>query len=157
MLRLMILRSMLNELRTSIQKSSSVATSSGGRPLVAFAAALSDLGPDRDYYKVWWGGYGTMLRDRAAVLTLAAESGDASVDRERAYRVADDYLMALGYALLAWAWAASARAAGDEPDRGFAERKLEAMRFGIEWVLPEVEPHWRRVMDRSAALPWIGE
>jgi len=35
----MMLRSMLKELRTSIQKSSSAATSSGARPVVAAAAA----------------------------------------------------------------------------------------------------------------------
>jgi len=49
------------------------------RSAMAFKAALQSLDGSDDY-KIWRGDYGTMLRDRAAVLTLAAESSDPSVD-----------------------------------------------------------------------------
>ena len=55
----------------------------------AFRAAFADLDLARDDYKVWRGDYGTSLRDKAAVLTLAAETSvDAGDLRTLATRIA---------------------------------------------------------------------
>jgi len=55
----------------------------------AFRAAFADLDRMRDDSTVWYGDYGTALRDRAAVLTLAAETkADAFDIRTLATRIA---------------------------------------------------------------------
>ncbi|HMN85894.1 MAG TPA: alpha-2-macroglobulin family protein [Bauldia sp.] len=55
----------------------------------AFRAAFADLGQSKDDYSVWRGDYGTSLRDKAAVLTLAAETRvDAGDLRALATRIA---------------------------------------------------------------------
>jgi len=60
------------------------------RAKLAFDAALSSLGGAKDDYSRWRPDYGTVLRDQAAVLTLAAESKADSVDiRSLATRIAD--------------------------------------------------------------------
>ena len=86
--------------------------------------------------------------------TAALRAGQAE-DREWPYRCADDYLMGLGYTLLAWAWAASARAAHVYRDADFARRKIDVVRFGVEWLLPDGETHWQRAMRRGNRLPWL--
>lgn len=93
-----------------------------------------------------------LARLREATRALAAGRAD---DPEWPLRVADDYLQASGYVLFAWAWARIALAAwplSGDPKR---EARLAAARFGIEWILPDVEPRWRRILRREAALPWI--
>ena len=53
----------------------------------AFAAAFADLNVGRDDYAYWRGDYGSQLRDKAAVLTLAAE---IERRRRRSRALADD-------------------------------------------------------------------
>jgi hypothetical protein len=83
----------------------------------------------------------------------AALLADAAIDREWPLRVADDYLFGLAHALLAWAFAASARAARQEPDTAWAQAKTERMRYGLQWLLPQGLLHWQRVVSRDLALP----
>jgi hypothetical protein len=84
--------------------------------------------------------------------TVALMEG-APADREWPLRVADDYLMGLAHALLAWAFAASARATAECTDTAWAMKKTERMRFGLQWVLPEADAHWLRVLAQRHALP----
>ena len=70
-------------------------------------------------------------------------------------RVAGDYLRGLGFVLLAWAWARTARAAVDCLDDDWYRDKLHAARFGIQWLLPEASLCWRRVESRDAVLPQL--
>ena len=48
------------------------------RAATAFQAAFTDLDTAKDDWSVWRGDYGSTLRDRAAVLTLAAETSVGS-------------------------------------------------------------------------------
>ena len=91
----------------------------------------------------------------AAQQATAAVAAAAATDREAPLRVADEYLMGLSHTLLAWAFAASARAALDLPDRPWAEAKTERMRYGVQWVLPQAAVHWHRVRARYGAVPLI--
>jgi hypothetical protein len=78
-------------------------------------------------------------------------------DRELPLRVADDVLMGLSYSMLAWAFAASARAALHEPDIAWAHAKTERMRYGLQWLLPQSAVHWARVqLAGVVALPQLG-
>jgi alkylation response protein AidB-like acyl-CoA dehydrogenase len=90
----------------------------------------------------------------------AALIEDAAEDSEWPLRVADDYLQAVGHALMAWAWARIARSAHDParlPAEGgrTAAQWFDAARFGVEWLLPQAATHWRRVRNSQAALPFI--
>jgi alkylation response protein AidB-like acyl-CoA dehydrogenase len=76
-------------------------------------------------------------------------------DPEWPLRVADDYLMALGHGLLAWAWAAMARAAAESGDAARARDKRALADFGVQWLLPQAQRHWQQVLAREAALPWV--
>jgi alkylation response protein AidB-like acyl-CoA dehydrogenase len=87
----------------------------------------------------------------------AALRATAIADPEWPLRVADDYLMGVAYALLAWSFAASARAAVDLPDRGWAEAKTARMRFGLQWILPDAMPFWHRVTSQAIALDEVGD
>ena len=59
------------------------------RTAAAFGAALADLDRNRDDANRWRSDYGTMLRDEAAILTLAAETKTETVDiGELATRIA---------------------------------------------------------------------
>jgi hypothetical protein len=91
----------------------------------------------------------------AAQRATAAVAAAAGTDREAPLRVADDYLMGLSHTLLAWAFAASARAALSEPDRAWAEAKTARMRYGVQWLLPQGGVHWQRVRALGAALPQL--
>jgi alkylation response protein AidB-like acyl-CoA dehydrogenase len=91
----------------------------------------------------------------------AALIDGAAEDSEWPLRVADDYLMAVGHALMAWAWARIARCALDParaPAAGgrTAAQWFDAARFGVEWLLPQAATHWTRVRSSQAALPFIG-
>jgi alkylation response protein AidB-like acyl-CoA dehydrogenase len=84
----------------------------------------------------------------------------AKDDPEWPLRAADDFLMGVGHALLAWAWARIARCALDParaPAAGgrTAAQWLDAARFGTEWLLPQADTHWARVRQRDAALPFV--
>jgi len=87
--------------------------------------------------------------------TAALRAG-AATDPEWPLRVADDYLMGLAHALLAWSFAASARAAAELPDRAWAEAKTARMRFGLQWILPDSLPCWQRVNAPANALEEVG-
>ncbi len=89
----------------------------------------------------------------AARSATSALATGAAQDPQWPLRVADDYLMGLSHTLLAWAFAASARAAAEHADRRFAERKTACMRYGLEWLLPQAAAHWHRVRSPAAALP----
>ncbi len=88
---------------------------------------------------------------RAATAMLL--DGRAS-DSEWLLRVADDYLRAIGFTLLAWAWMRSAQAAlpmaGTSAWHG---DKIRASRFGVQWLLSESAWRWARVRAREATLP----
>ena len=103
------------------------------------------------------------LKEVASVLRAecaTAEQATASVatasaqDREAPLRVADDYLMGLSHTMLAWAFAASLRAAMEEPDATWGRGKAERMSYGLQWVVPQAAVHWARVRSVDVlALP----
>jgi alkylation response protein AidB-like acyl-CoA dehydrogenase len=95
---------------------------------------------------------------QAAVASVQAAVAATPGDREGPLRVADDFLMGLSHTLLAWAFAASARAAVGHPDSDWAQAKLERMRYGVQWVLPQAAVHWARVQAiGSLILPAISD
>jgi len=77
----------------------------------------------------------------------------AKADPQWPLRAADAYLQGLAHTLLAWAFAASARAALHEPDHAWSRRKIERMRYGVQWILPSASGHWRRAGTQGLALP----
>jgi alkylation response protein AidB-like acyl-CoA dehydrogenase len=82
----------------------------------------------------------------------------AAQDREAPLRVADDYLMGLSHTLLAWAFAASLRAARTTPDPQWAQGKSERMTYGLQWVVPQAAVHWARVgAVATLALPALSQ
>jgi alkylation response protein AidB-like acyl-CoA dehydrogenase len=102
---------------------------------------------------------GTALQQQIEAVrqaTAALVEGHAE-DTEWPLRVAGDYLDGAGHALLAWAWARSARVALAQPDERLREHKLAIARYGREWLLPEAGACWQRVLARHAALPWLDE
>ncbi|MFM7704843.1 MAG: acyl-CoA dehydrogenase family protein, partial [Rubrivivax sp.] len=89
----------------------------------------------------------------AADAATQAIAQAAATDREAPLRAADDYLMGLAHAFLAWAFAASARAALGHPDAAWAQGKTARMRYGVQWVLPQAQVHWARARDPGLVLP----
>ncbi len=67
-------------------------------------------------------------------------------------RVADDFLFGFSHAMMAWAFAVSALAATRQPDGEFVRGKLDKMRYGLNWVLPQASVHWERVVDGVQGL-----
>ncbi len=88
----------------------------------------------------------------AQAATAALQAG-AVQDAEWPLRAAGDYLQGIAHTLLAWAWAASARAAQQESDTAWAQAKTARMRYGLQWLLPQATVHWQRVMTPGLALP----
>jgi alkylation response protein AidB-like acyl-CoA dehydrogenase len=88
-------------------------------------------------------------RERTQALVAIRER-----DPEAPLRVADDVLQALGYLLLAWAWAAMARAATESNDAARAMDKRALAEFGVQWLLPQADRHWQQVGTLDAALHW---
>jgi hypothetical protein len=83
----------------------------------------------------------------------------AGADPEWPLRAADDVLMGIGHALLAWAWARIARTALDPARVTVVSGRTPAQwlataRFGIEWLLPQAQVHWARARHREASLPF---
>jgi alkylation response protein AidB-like acyl-CoA dehydrogenase len=95
---------------------------------------------------------GQMALQRSAT---AAVQAAAATDAEAPLRVADDYLMGTAHLLLAWALAASARAAHGEPDAAWAQAKTERMLHGVHALLPDAAPHWQRVHAVTRPLPQV--
>jgi alkylation response protein AidB-like acyl-CoA dehydrogenase len=87
-------------------------------------------------------------RAATAVLVDGARS-----DLEWPLRVADDYLRAIGFTLLAWAWLKRAAAAAPLAGDAWADDTLRAARFGVQWLLPEAAWRWQRVSAQRAELP----
>jgi hypothetical protein len=70
-------------------------------------------------------------------------------------QVADDFLRAAGYALLAWSWCRIARAAADAGDSDLRAAQAQASEFGLRFVLADAEPHWQRLVAGTFTLPDI--
>jgi alkylation response protein AidB-like acyl-CoA dehydrogenase len=133
-----------------------------------FAALIDELAREAAQCRAG----GPALADFAAALeaqcgaaTRAAHAlvDGRATDPEWPLRVADEFLRGVGFVLMAWAWARTARAivapAGVVPD-GTADpqwraAKLARARFGLEWLLPQGDLHWQRVHRREASLPWV--
>ncbi|MCW5633951.1 MAG: acyl-CoA dehydrogenase [Rubrivivax sp.] len=89
----------------------------------------------------------------AAGEVTAAVAAAARTDAEAPLRAADDYLFGLAHLLLAWAWAASARAAAAMPAGPFGEAKLARSRYAVEQLLPQAGVHWQRARRCGLELP----
>jgi alkylation response protein AidB-like acyl-CoA dehydrogenase len=89
-----------------------------------------------------------LARDGLARLAQAA-----AADRELPLQLAGDVMAGIEHLLLGWAFAASARAAGAEPDIAWAQAKIERMRYGMQWIVPQSAVHWQRVQAVASALP----
>ena len=122
------LRQLLDELQTEIAR----------------CAATADLADFADALRAQC----AVARDATAALVAGAPN-----DPEWPLRAADDFLQGLSHTLMAWAFAASARAALSQPDAAWAQAKIGRMRYGIQWLLPQADVHWRRVQARHGALP----
>ena len=99
--------------------------------------------------------FAVVLRDQMAAArgaTAALLDGRGS-DPEWPLRVAEDCLRALGFLLLAWAWARMARVAACHADDAWYADKRNAARFGVTWLLPEAGWLWQRVGRQDAILP----
>ena len=68
---------------------------------------------------------------------------------------AGDFLGGTWQLLQAWAFAASARAAlaVRDQDPRWADAKLARMRYGVDWLLPAADNHWRAIVDSTIELP----
>ena len=87
------------------------------------------------------------VRDAVVATRAAVQSvrDAATNDAECVARVADEFMAGFSHAMLAWAFAASARATVGLADQEFAAGKLERMRYGLQWLLPQAAVHWARV------------
>jgi len=101
--------------------------------------------------------FAAALRSQITAVRDATETVRAAkaTEADAPLRVADDYLMGLAHALLAWAFAASARAALQVQDVTWATAKTARMRYGAQWLLPQASTHWQRVMACDNALPAV--
>ena len=97
------------------------------------------------------------LREQIAAVQAATAALVAAhpADPEWPLRAAGDYLQGIAHLLLAWAFAASARAAQAEPDTAWASAKTERMRYGVQWLLPQAAVHWQRLKLQAARLPSV--
>jgi alkylation response protein AidB-like acyl-CoA dehydrogenase len=100
-------------------------------------------------------GQGLTEQCTAAREALAWLISAAPADRDAPLRVADDVLAGLSHTLLAWAFAASARAAATHADTPWARAKTERMRYGLQWLLPQAAVHWQRVRACAITLPML--
>ncbi len=75
-------------------------------------------------------------------LQVAARAG-----REAVLALCDDALAAYAHLCQAWAWTASARACAQllaqAPEDTQARARLERMRYGVQWLLPQAQVHWQ--------------
>ncbi len=79
-------------------------------------------------------------------------------DSEWPQRIATDYLKGMAFTLLSWAWGRFVLAIENESDSAsdpWFKEQLNYAQFGIEWLLPEGELAWKRVLQRENALPWL--
>lgn len=101
--------------------------------------------------------HGRALQGQIAMARKATKAliEGRAADVEWPFRVADDYLQAIGYTLLTWAWARTARAASARPDSAWHAAKLTTALYGVEWLSPRANFHWERVLAREAAVPML--
>ena len=125
----------------------------------ALKALLQDLREEADRCAAEGGldDFATALRSacEATASTTQALAAGVAADAQWPLRAAGDYLMGFSHTLLAWAFAASARAARAEPDAEWARAKTERMRYGAQWLLPQAAVHWQRVAEQAACLPMV--
>ncbi len=102
--------------------------------------------------------FGAALHEQLALAerSLQALQHSTAADTNAPLRLADEVMAGLTHTLMAWAFAASARAAVDHPDRVFGERKTTCMRYGVQWLLPQAAVHWQRVGSSTLPLPVLG-
>ena len=86
--------------------------------------------------------------------------GKGGLGQAHAARGLDDFLRALGEALLACAWARSEVAArmaleGGQGDRAFYEAKLQGARFQADYLGGEVARHLACAERARAELPFL--
>jgi len=127
----------------------------GGRALEALLAECEAEVARGEAGAASLAAFATTLRAQvdAARQATAAISAAARADAEAPLRAADDYLFGLAHLLLAWAFAASARAASTLPASPFTQAKLQRMQYGVDHVLPQAAVHWQRVRACREALP----
>ena len=99
---------------------------------------------------------GQMAQARQGLAQLQALSRQG---RGPLLAVCDDALQALAHLMLAWAFVAGARAAcevrrEDPSASAWAQAKLDRMRYGVEWVLPQAQVHWA-ALQATRALPEV--
>lgn len=89
-------------------------------------------------------------RGAVALMALAADRADDAVLAR-----AGDFLGGAWQLLQAWSFAASARVAQAvrHEDPRWADAKLARMRYGVEWLLPSADIHWRLITDPTIELP----
>jgi hypothetical protein len=118
-------------------------------------ALLARLEADADPAGAGLAEFADALRAQtaAARAATAALVDGAKADPEWPLRVADDYLRAIGFTLLAWAWLKRAAAAMSLAGNAWADDTLRAARFGVQWLLPEAAFRWQRVIAQRAELP----
>lgn len=100
-----------------------------------------------------------LLRDQissARTATQALIEGRAD-DVEWPFRVADDYMQAMGYTLLTWAWIRTLRTCAAHAASSWHSNKATTALYGLQWLSPKAAFHWQRVQDREAVLPWVAE
>ena len=90
---------------------------------------------------------------RSGLQQLATVAGTAP---DAPLRLAADVMAGFSHLLLAWAFAASARAAVAEADGAWAGAKAERMRYGMQWIVPQAAVHWQRIAVGMPALPPAG-
>ncbi|WP_350226991.1 acyl-CoA dehydrogenase family protein [Variovorax sp. efr-133-TYG-130] len=93
--------------------------------------------------------YAQAQKGLAVVLQAGEEGGEAMLP------VADDFLMGVGYTLMAWAWCRIATAARDLEDRELAAQKLMLARFGLSSLIHDGSYHWEKVRHLCSPLPWL--
>ncbi len=133
----------------------------GGRRAQALRARLAETAaacravPDAQ-------AFGRSLEDGLDAWARAEQAlvAGAGADPEWPLRVADDYLMLVSHALMAWAWARIALVSLDPgrapaPGGRSAAQWLQAARFGQDWLLPQAHVHASRVLHREAVLPFV--
>ena len=113
-----------------------VHAASGNPPLALFSDALR-----------------SQITAMRAAMKALLDGRDA--DPEWPLRVADDFLRGMGLTLLAWAWAKSARAALRKAGEPWYDDKVNAARFGVQWLLPEAAWRLQRVLAKDAAVPAV--
>lgn len=124
----------------------------GGRALAAWQAeALTDAARCEEAGLT---DFARGLREAMAQLdeSVRVVQEAAKEDGDCVPRVADEFLRGVSWAMMGWAFAASARAAVGHVDQRFAQAKLARMRYGMEWLMPQAAVHWARV--RAGVSGW---